>query len=130
MSRKQVTWLLLMISLCSSVGLTLLIWRTSPFDGYPKLNMGVIILFFLALFFTTSSLLGIIALRMHVRWPALAGVAGTNPSPVIAIRQGALFGLAVVIIALLALLQMLDVIFALVTFLLVGLLEGFIQNQE
>lgn len=105
-------------------------WQVSPFTIYPDLNIPVVILFFAAIFVSTSTIFALVALRLHSYWPALAGAHGSKPEPIVAIRQGLLFGVALIVIVLLALLRMLDIIFALVTFLLVGLLEGFLQSQQ
>ncbi len=53
----------------------------------------------------------------------------TRPAPGVALRQGMLLAVAVLTLALLAFFQFLDVVFVLVTFLLVGLLEAFLQSR-
>lgn len=122
-------WLLL----AAIIGIILLFYtlgRVSPFVTPARPNYPAIILLFGVLFFSASSIMALVALGLHGRWPSLAGARGNVADPIAAVRQGILFGLALLIILLLAYLDILDIIFALVTLLLAGLLEGFIQNQR
>lgn len=122
-------WLFLLCMTSSSI-LTYVMWRVSPFTDYPRINIPVIIIFFITVFVSASTIFALVGLRLHKRWPMLAGARGKTPEPTIAVRQGLLFGLALIVIALLALVQMIDIIFVLVIFLLMGLLEGFFQSQQ
>ena len=126
----MITRSLLILGVLSTSLLTYITWQVSPFTVYPRLNIPIIILFFVAVFVSTSTIFALVALRLHQYWPSLAGAHGGKPEPIVAVRQGLLFGMALIVIVLLALLRMLDIIFALVTFLLVGLLEGFLQSQQ
>lgn len=126
----MITRILFTLGILGTTLLTYITWQVSPFTTYPHLNIGVIILLFAAVFISTSTIFALVALRLHVYWPSLAGAHKSKPEPIVAVRQGLLFGFALIVIALLALLRMLDIIFALVTFLLVGLLEGFLQSQQ
>jgi hypothetical protein len=73
-----------------------------------------------------------IALPLHDRWPALAGVARRSlggPRPEAAVRQGILFAVAVSILLLLAMLDMFDPAFVVAVLMLTGLLEAFLQSM-
>lgn len=126
----MITRTLLTLGILSTSLLTYITWQVSPFTTYPQLNIAIVVLFFAAVFVSASTIFALVALRLHSYWPSMAGAHGRKPEPIVAVRQGLLFGLALIVIALLALLRMLDIIFALVTFLLVGLLEGFLQSQQ
>ncbi len=86
------------------------------------------------LFATSGGVL--IALFLHRRWPALAGRAnarrGRPKAPPVepAVRQGILFGLAVVTLLALAMVGVLDVAFFIVTFLVAGLIEAYAQTRK
>ncbi len=68
-------------------------------------------------------------LMLHRRWPALAGAPSGKPEPFVAIRQGLLVGATAGVLAVLGLLQMLDIAFILVTILVAGLIEAYMQIQ-
>ncbi|CAN5403785.1 hypothetical protein BH10CHL1_BH10CHL1_20480 [soil metagenome] len=101
---------------------------TTP-DG--QWNLPVIILFILALASLSTGVGALGALALHQRWPALGGQRRyTPPKPEIALRQGILLGVALTVIAIFALVRTLDITFILVTFLLLGLVEAFLQNRQ
>lgn len=70
----------------------------------------------------------LVAAHLHQRWPALAG-RNSPPRPLVAVRQGILFALAITLIALLALLKLFDLTFVLIILLLAGLTEAFLQQK-
>ena len=74
----------------------------------------------------------LMALALHSRWPVLAGVRDRrrSASPSVAVRQGALLALAIGVIVLLAYLNFLDMVFVFVSFVLIGLLEAFLQSRH
>lgn len=112
-------------------GLGYLLWSIPPTLADAQWNLAVIALFLAALALLSSGIGAIIALALHRRWPALSGVrARRTPQPETAIRQGVWVGIIITIWALLALLRMVDITFILVTVLLVGLLETFIQSRQ
>lgn len=101
---------------------------TSP-DG--QWDLPVIALFMGALALLVSGLGALIALRLQQRWPLIGGAqrqAGAKPEA--ALRQGCLLGVATIALALFALLQTLDITFLLVTLLLIGLVEAYLQNRQ
>ena len=100
---------------------------TAP-DG--QWELPVIALFIAALALLVSGVGALIALRLHQRWPTIGGAQRqASPKPETALRQGFLLSVAITAIALLALLRILDLTFILVTFLLIGLVEAYLQNR-
>ncbi len=72
-----------------------------------------------------------LALPLHERWPALAGVQHRSLSaapPEAALRQGLLFALAICILLLLAMFNQFDPAFVIAALVLTGLLEAFWQS--
>ena len=100
-------------------------------EGQP--NYPAILLFFAAVMAFVAGLGALVALALHRRWPALAG-AGREPrdqaAPSVALRQGLFLAVAAGVTLLLAFLQVLDIAFVLVTVVLLGLLEAFLQNRQ
>jgi len=117
--------------LAGGSGLAYLLWVIPPTFADAQWNLPIITLFLAALALVSSGVGAMIALALHRRWPALSGVrAHRAPQPEAAVRQGAWVGITITIWALLALLRMVDITFVLVTVLLVGLLETFIQSRQ
>lgn len=108
-----------------------LLWAVPPtfIDG--SVNMAALILFLFGLLSLVFGLGSLVALALHRRWPALAGIRDRRrkPQPWVALRQGALLALAVGVMLVLTLLRTLDIAFAMVTLVLAGLVEGFLQNR-
>ncbi len=101
---------------------------TTP-DG--QRNLPLIVLFILALASLSTGLGALGALALHKRWPALGGQRRyTPPKPEIALRQGVLLGVLLTAVAIFALLRTLDITFILVTLLLLGLVEAYLQNRQ
>jgi hypothetical protein len=112
-------------------GLGYLLWAIPPTLANAQWNLAVIALFLAALALLSSGIGTIIALALHRRWPALSGVrARRAPQPETAVRQGVWLGITITIWAVLALLRLVDITFILITVLLVGLLETFIQSRQ
>ncbi len=128
--RRQVLGWSILIIILSTLLLGYLLTSVSPYLFDNQLNIPAIILLFASLLLFTQSLATLIALRLHTRWPALAGEPTRYPDPIVAVRQGLLVALATIAIALLALFHFLDIIFVLVILLLAGLIEVFIQNRQ
>ena len=94
-------------------------------------NLPMIALFITALAFLNSGIGAVGALLLHRRWPAMAGARRRKlPHPETALRQGILLSAAITAITLFALLRTLDITFILVTFLLIGLVEAYLQNRQ
>lgn len=94
-------------------------------------NLPVITCFIAALAGLVSGIGALSALLLHQRWPALAGAPRHKAShPETALRQGLLLGIATTAISLFALLRTLDITFILVTLLLLGLVEAYLQNRQ
>ncbi|GIV75922.1 hypothetical protein FKZ61_001250 [Litorilinea aerophila] len=125
-----VAWAALALMVGGSL-LAYLLGSVPPTLADNRLNIPAVTLFFLGLFLLSGGLASLIALALHSRWPTLAGVRSrrARPAPGVALRQGVLLAVAVLALALLAFFQFLDVVFVLVTFLLVGLLEAFLQSR-
>ena len=122
-------------SVAAVVGALLLFYvlaAVSPWLDNGQMNNAGVLLFFLGLLALVFGLGSLVALALHRRWPGLAGVRDPRrrADPWVAIRQGLLLSLAVGIMLLLALMQKLDVAFALVTLVVAGLIEGFFQNRR
>jgi hypothetical protein len=113
--------------------LGILLWRVPPtFTPGGDVNWVAIALFLTGLLAVVFGLGALVALALHGRWPELAGwrERRSRPDPGIAMRQGALLTLAVAVLAILALRGLLDLAFALVTLVITGLIEAFIQNRR
>ena len=130
MIRRQVLGWSIVIVILSTVLLGYLLTSVSPYLFADQLNVSAIILLLAALFLFVQSLATLVALRLHKRWPAIAGDPVYRSDPIAAVRQGVLTALSIIAIALLALFHFLDIIFILVTLLLAGLIEVFIQNRQ
>ena len=129
MTRRQTAGWAIFIGVICSVIMGYLLLTTPPHMADGQLNMAALLLFFVVLFGLAASLGILIALQMHKRWPALTGRPFYKPDPIIAIRQGGLFALAVVTIALLAFFQLADLAFVVVVILLIVLFETFLQSR-
>lgn len=130
--RRQVMSL---ATLAAAVGILLLLyllWAVPPLLDDGRTNNAALALFILGLLALVFGLSSLVALALHRRWPALAGVRDRRrrADPWVAARQGTLLALAVGVMLLLTLLGMLDIAFALVTLVLAGLIEGFFQNRR
>ena len=127
---------MMLVATLTAVGgmlvLLYLLWAVPPILPDGQTNNAAVILFLLGLLFLVFGLGSLVALALHRRWPALAGVRDLRrrADPWVAARQGALLALAVGTMLLLTLLRMLDIAFALVTLVLAGLIEGFFQNRR
>lgn len=132
-TRRQATaW----AGLALVLGMTALFFmliQVSPFLSDGSLNVPAVALFVLAVAMGVFGLSSLVALWLHGRWPALAGLAPRKKkalpgSP--ALRQGVWIALVVVVLAVLAVIQELDIILVLVAFGLVGLLEAYVQSRS
>lgn len=95
--------------------------------GLDWVNVG---LFVVALMLAFGSLGAVVALLLHRRWPALAGAKRGAAKPAVALRQGLLVGLVVGVLALLALFGSLDLTFVLITIVVAGLIEAYLQTRR
>jgi hypothetical protein len=130
--RRQVMSL---ATLAAGAGILLLLyvlWTVPPWLPDGQINLLAVILVFLGLLSLVFGIGSLVALALHRRWPALAGVRDRRrrADPWVAARQGTLLALAVGVMLLLTRLQMMDIAFALVTLVLAGLIEGFFQNRR
>lgn len=134
MSRMQVTLLAVFGALAGALVLGYLVVYISPYGADGQLSVSAVLLFFAALFGLTAGAGALVALRMHRRWPALAGRRSRSrpfevPPADPALRQGILLGISVATLAALSILRLLDVTFALVTLILAGLIEAYAQTR-
>ncbi|MDQ3248944.1 MAG: hypothetical protein M3Q45_06995 [Chloroflexota bacterium] len=91
----------------------------------------MISLFITALALLVSGIGALGALAVHRRWPGLGGARRHGvPQPDTALRQGFLLGSMSTVLALLALFRLLDITFLLVTLLLAGLVEAYVQSRQ
>ncbi|MFN8487302.1 MAG: hypothetical protein U0350_06895 [Caldilineaceae bacterium] len=131
MTRGQVLMWSSCLILAGGGALIYLLQNIPPTLPDGKWDLPVITLFMAALALLASGSGALVALRLHQRWPALGGAQRqAAPKPEIALRQGFLFSGAVTAIALLALFHTLDITFVLVTCLLLGLVEAYLQNRQ
>lgn len=99
-------------------------------DGAP--NQAALLLFLFGLLLLVFGFSGLVALALHGRWPGLAGVQDRRkrPDPGVALRQAGLMAAAVGVMAVLAYLRMMDITIAVVTLVIAGLVEAFLQNRR
>lgn len=133
MTRRRAIGFTALASFIGGGSLIYLVMNVSPYAAEGRLNPAALLAFMLALFLLVGGLGGLIALRLHERWPALAGVKAhrlRQPLPVEpALRQGILAGLVAVVWAALAVARMLDIAVLLVTLLVAGLAEAYVQSR-
>ena len=130
MTRAQLTFFSTLALIIGAGILFYLLTSVPPVDANGVVDTPALILFFIGLALATLGLGALVASVLHRQWPALAGAnRRSNPKPIVALRQGALLSATVVALALLAYFQRLDVTFLLVTLVLAGLIEAFIQNR-
>jgi hypothetical protein len=131
MTRTQaLSWSIFLIILGGGV-VTYLLREVPPTLPDGQKNLPLIALFITAMAVLASGLGALGALALHKRWPALGGARPyAQAKPEIALRQGVLLGIILTAIALFALVRTLDATFVLVTFLLIGLVEAYLQNRQ
>lgn len=108
--------------------LAYLLTTTPPTLSDGQFNMPAVILLFAALFSAVTGVGGLLAGILHRRWPALAG--GPKGVSAAGLRQGMILGIAICLLAFLALIQILDSAIAGVVLILAALTETFIQNRR
>ena len=131
MSRTLVIGWSLILALAGGITLGYLLYAVPPRWADGAINWPIVALFWAAIVLLTGGAGSLCALVLQRRWSGLGGARHHLPAqPEIALRQGALFAVAVAAITLLAFFHMLDVVFVLVIGLLVGLLEVYLQNRR
>jgi hypothetical protein len=135
--RQAAAWAGLALVLGLSTIFYMLI-QVSPLLPDGTLNAPAVVLFVLCLTVLIFGMASLAALWLHRRWPVLAGArsqksarkaADAPPPAAVALRQGGLLALAVATLAVLAILQELDVAFIFVAFGVAGLVEAYIQSR-
>jgi hypothetical protein len=130
---------MLLAALGLLVGGTLLAYvviNVPPTTDGQTVDPTALLLGFAGIFGVAMSAGVLAALFLHRRWPALAGRTNKRssrnklPPAEPAVRQGALFGLAVVTLIALSVVGVLDVAFVIVTFLVAGLIEAYAQTRK
>lgn len=129
MSRTQAFVRTIVGAMVGMALLAFLLFVESPRGADGQLDRVNVGLFFVALMLTTGSLGSILLLFLHNRWPALAGAKRGAPDPAVAMRQGVLIALVAGTLAILTLLQRLDLAYVLGAILLAGLIEAFFQSR-
>jgi hypothetical protein len=110
--------------------LAFLVFTVPPQMPGGEPNTAALIMALISVMLLAGGLGALAATALHNRWPGLAGAdRQESPEPGVAIRQGALLSLVVGIILTLAYFRTLDAAFFLVTFLLIGLFEAFVQSR-
>lgn len=135
MSQPRAT-ALAVVSLISGSGLLIYLLRTTPpYTAEHQLNPVALLAFLVGVFLAVSGAAALVALALHRRWPALAysrarprKAASLNADP--ALRQGILVGIVVVTLIALNTLRVLDVAVLIVTLLVAGLIEAFVQSRK
>lgn len=135
MTRNQVARWATVAALGGGALLVYLVATVPPRNAAGAANVPALAGAFLGLAALTGGVGAVLALALHGRWPALAGADARRPTraaprPWVALRQGALVGVAAATLAGLSALEMLDPAFAIATILLLGLVEAFWQNQD
>lgn len=128
-TRTQVLSRAAIATVLSTLLLTYLLLRVSPYQPNASLDRASIALLLAGLFVFVAGVGTLLALILHQRWPGLAGYADDELLPLVAVRQGILLGLAAVVIALLAIMQLLDIVFIAFALLVAGLFEAFLQTR-
>lgn len=128
-TRTQVLSRAAIATVLSILLLTFLLLRVSPYQPNASLDRASIALLLAGLFVFVAGVGTLLALILHQRWPGLAGYADDELLPLVAVRQGILLGLAAVVIALLAIMQLLDIVFIAFALLVAGLFEAFLQTR-
>lgn len=133
MNRSQATLWATLVALIGGGLLYYLVNNVSPRLPDASLNLSGVIGFFLGVLLLVAGMSTALALALHERFPALAGVdqrqPGALPAPEAAVRQGILAAFTAAVLLLLALLRLLDPAFVIVALLLTGLVEAFWQNR-
>jgi hypothetical protein len=131
MTRAQAALWASIATLCGAGALYFLLSSVPPTATTGVINVPAVLGFFGSALLLLGGVGTMVALPLHDRWPALAGVGRRSlagPPPEAALRQGLLFALAVCILLLLAMLDMFDPAFVLAVLMLTGLLEAFWQS--
>ena len=106
----------------------------SPYNEGDRLNPAALLVFLLGVFLVIGSSGALAALALHRRWPALAGRKPRHRRQPLsagpALRQGILIGLTAVTLVALAMIQVLDVAVLIVTLLVAGLIEAYVQSRQ
>ena len=133
MNRSQAAVWASIAAIIGAASLYYLVTRVPPGSLPGDLNLTAVIGLFVAVLLLVAGMGTAIALALHERFPALAGVdvrqPGTTPAPEAAVRQGILAAFTADVLLLLALLRLLDPAFVVVALLLTGLVEAFWQNR-
>lgn len=120
--------------LTGGAGLVYVLVNQSPYSESGQLNPVAVLAVLTGVFLTSSGASALLALSLHRRWPALAGRQSHRrrqaPTAEPALRQGILAGLAAVTLLALAILRVLDVAVLIVTLLVAGLIEAFVQSRQ
>lgn len=131
MTRAQAALWASIATLCGGGALYYLLTTVPPQIANGVLNVPAVMGFFGAALLALGGVGTMVALPLHERWPSLAGVGRRSlsaPPPEAALRQGLLFGLAICILLLLAMLDLFDSAFVIAVLMLTGLLEAFWQS--
>ncbi len=134
MSHTRAT-VLAVIGLLAGAALLIYVLRSvTPYDANNQLSPTALLLFLTGVFLAAGGAGALAASALHRRWPALAGVKTRQRRKPLtadaALRQGVIFGLVVATLVALAIAQVLDVAVLIVTLLVAGLVEAYVQSRQ
>lgn len=134
MSQTRATVLAIVGVLAGSALLVYVLRNVSPYQADEQLSLTALLSFFAGIFLLAGGAGSLIALTLHRRWPALAGgkrrPRNQSPPAEAALRQGILAGIVTMTLVGLSILRVLDVAVLIVTLLLAGLVEAYVQNRK
>lgn len=133
MSRNRAVAASIMAGLVGGALLFTILRSISPYSADQQLNGIALLGLFFGVFMLVGGVGALIALSLHRRWPALAGVKARqrrqSPRAEAALRQGVIAGVVAVVLIALSILRVLDVTVLIVTLLLAGLVETYAQSR-
>jgi hypothetical protein len=133
MARSRALLASIIAGLAGSALVVTIVRSVSPYNSDQQLNGVALLGLLTGVFLLVGGVGALIALYLHQRWPALAGVKARQrrqaPRAEAALRQGILVGLVAVVLIALSILRVLDITVLLVTLLLAGLVETYAQSR-
>ena len=133
MNRSQAAGWSTFAALVGAASLAYLLSSVAPLHPDGSFRLPALVGFFAGALLLVGGMGTALALVLHERFPALAGVdprrPGDGAAPEAAVRQGILSGATAAVLLLLGLFDLLDIAFVIVVLLLAGMVEAFWQNR-
>ncbi len=120
----------MVVTLASGALLALFLFSVPPVDESGNPDLPVIVAAIGLAVVAAGGVGAILALLAHGRWPALAGAHHGPADPAVALRQGVIVAATAGVLLVLTLLDILDVAFLIVTLIVAGLIEAFLQSRS